>query len=456
MLLLGSATRRPHGGLDVADLDLNLARRYLLSMTEGLHTVLSDLESLKALLFHEPVVPTISVHPGQSLQSVIDQASSGSILQLEEGTYSGAIKIDKPLTILPRNSIAPGRVKPLDPPVKIVSTGDTVQITGHSVTVHGLSFHSLDPKSQIVTILGTNTKLDRCVVLGDPQKGQHRGICPHGIDSIIVGCYIDECWEIGRDAQGICGWNGTNGLKILDCYIGGGAQSIMFGGADSSSAIAIPRDILIEGCTLSKSPDWYAVKAQIKCALELKCAINVTVKNCIMEYAGISQGQGAYLIVLTPRNQSGKATWSTVQEVRIENCACRFGGGCVNFLGADDTYPSGPLAHITIKNVLFDAINPLGITKGAGRAFLFNHGGDDFTIDGVTINGENLASIGYFTNPPPTNLNIRNLKSSPSKYGWFVDKVGPGLDRVQVFAPDSIIYVHDTDPGATGYPSFSR
>jgi hypothetical protein len=97
---------------------------------------------------------------------------------------------------------------------------------------------------------------------------------------------------------------------------------------------------------LSKNPAWYAQHVQIKNAFELKCAINVKLTNSILEYAGTSAGQGAYLIVLTPRNQDGGAPWSTVQNVLIENCIGRYAGGVAQFLGRDDGNESDVLGVV--------------------------------------------------------------------------------------------------------------
>src|SRR5581483_7829269 len=160
-------------------------------------------------------------------------------------------------------------------------------------------------------------------------KGQRRGIRAEGTATQIVRTYVGEIWRVGLETQAVGCSNGCNDLLIDDCTLMGAAQAFMAGGADSDSEAAMPQNITIRNSTLTKDPAWYTKHAQIKNALELKAAINVTVEDCLLEYAGISEGQGGYVIVLTPRNQDGHAPWSRVQNVLFNRCRARFGGGAV-------------------------------------------------------------------------------------------------------------------------------
>jgi hypothetical protein len=180
---------------------------------------------------------------------------------------------------------------------------------------------------------------------------------------------------------------------------------------------------------------------QIKNALELKCAIDVTVSECLLQYAGISEGQGAYLIVLTPRNQDGAAPWSTVQRVLIERIHGVMGGGCVSFMGSDYSHPSGPLKDIVIREALFDGIDPQGPTKGDGRCFFFTRAPQHVTLENITVKAKNMTSNIYLGpyEMPPTGLVLRNLVLPAATYPIKIDGGGQGEAALKAWAPDVIM-----------------
>lgn len=322
-----------------------------------------------------------------------------------------------------------------------------LRITGNDIVLSGIEVKHPSPLTDIVRISGARVTMDRCRVLGDPTLGGKRGISAGGSAMTIVRCYIDDCWQPAQDAQAI--WAGdmpAPGLAITDCYLGGGAQSVMIGGADPVSESHIPRDIAIRGCTLSKNLQWLVDRRQIKCALELKDAIGVIVEHCVFEYAGTSQGQGAYLIVLTPRNQGGAAPFSTVADVVIQNCTGAHASGILNMLGTDNVNPSGPLINVTMRDCQFSDIDPLGVTKmaqpkGAGRLFLFGDGPKRVTLDGITVTGQNLSALGYFYGVPPTGLSISRMALPPSSYGWKAEGASGGMGRAALlrYAPDAVL-----------------
>jgi hypothetical protein len=160
------------------------------------------------------------------------------------------------------------------------------------------------------------------------------------------------------------------GMTVDDCYIAGASQSILFGGADSATQSSMPHDIVIMNSTLTKDPAWYAAGYVIKVALEFKACVNCDVHDCILEYAGTSEGQGGYLIDATVRNQDGNAAWSTVTNVTVRSCTGGHAAGIVSILGTDNVHPSGLMDGFSLTNCSFTNIDPTGITGGAGRIYL--------------------------------------------------------------------------------------
>jgi hypothetical protein len=216
----------------------------------------------------------------------------------------------------------------------------------------------------------------------------------------------------------------------------------MFGGGDTPSSDLIPTGIRITRSTLTKRPEWFGMGWQIKNSFELKNAKNVYVADTIMEYAGMAEGQGAYSGVMTPRNQDGGSKWSCVEDVLIERCRCSIAGGCLSLMGSDYMHPSGMLRNFTIRDVLYELIDPWGITGGTGNCIFIQRAPEHVTIERVTIRGTHLNAALYFgPDMPPPWLTIRDVvvpaafteAHENDPYLWKIDSGGQGQSAVQAF-----------------------
>lgn len=400
--------------------------------------------------------PPIRVTAGKSLQPIIDQAPAGARLELEPATYVGCLKLTKPITIAPSTPIADARASAIAPvTIRGEADADTIDVRGDQVLLAGIAVRHSNPDFGLVNIAGGFTTLDRVTALGDPTRGQHIGFRLHGSDTIVQRCYVDDVFAFGRDTTAAGGWDGGARIVIDDSYLSAGAETVMFGGADSASADRVPRDISITRSRLTKNPAWFARGVQIKNALELKSAVNVKVQDCVLEYAGISGGQGGYLIVLTVRNQDGAAPWSTIQNVVIERCLARYGGGGANILGLDDSYKSVRMSNVTLRQIKFANIDPQGITKGDAREFMIGGAPNQLTLEAITVEAQNMnGGSQVYLNPPfPTQLVLRNLKLAPAEYGLKIDAGGMGLAAFKAAMPDAILEQVGDGAGATTYPT---
>jgi len=382
------------------------------------------------------------IKQGQNIQQVLESNPAESQFELEAGVYNGPVNFS---SISSNKHLFNNAGNP--DAVSIISKAgpSCIGISANSshISLVNLTFKNNNQLGSIIDIYGSDVKIENCKLLGSPINGQHRGIAANGASISIVRTRIEDCFLVGRDAQAICGWTGTENLLIDNCYLEGGAQSVMFGGADPENIFRIPTNIKIINSVLTKKLEWYSMSSvpQMKCALELKNCKNFYCFNNTLEYAGTAQGQGSFIIVLTPRNQSGKASYSTVQNALIEHCVCRFGGGCVNFLGGDTNWPSGPLRNITIADTEFSEINHV-LWKGSGRIFQFIKAPQNIVLQDLSIrgiDGQQLNSNAYFIGEPPTNLVMKNIKWPTTKYGMKIDDGGSGLDAVKKYCP-SLVY----------------
>src|SRR5690606_34640489 len=97
----------------------------------------------------------------------------------------------------------------------------------------------------------------------------------------------------------------------------------------------------------------------VKNLIELKNAQNVTVDGNVIENVWAA-GQNGYAIVLTPRNQSGGASWVRVRDVTFSNNIIRNAAGVLTLVGYDDLAVSQQTRRVTFSNNLIYNIDPQG------------------------------------------------------------------------------------------------
>jgi len=407
----------------------------------------------------ETIVPA-----GADLQSYINAASPNAVLVLEAGIYEGSVQIEKPITIKALNYQGQ---KPSRDMQSVILGNDSTAMrilnldSSGWVKLLGIGITNANNQGSGIDIYGVQTEITNCAVWGDPTNGLRRGILANGQVMTITNIWMDDIILPGRDSQCIMGYDGTDNLTINGAYLCGGAETIMFGGGDSQAEDRMPKNIRIENFHLTKKREWYQEGMQIKNAFELKAANNVYVNNGLMEYAGMSEGQRGFIILLSVRNQDGTAPWTTVKNVTIENVNCRYGGACVSVLGIDDNQPSVMMESVVLRNLNFTNIDPTGITGGSGNCIQFSSACKAVTFDSISIEGKNLNSLGYF--PPagqqPIQLTLRNWKFPETAYGWKIDAGGmdvpPAHDKLSAYMPDMVYEITANDPGASpGFPQF--
>src|SRR5262249_41210289 len=85
-----------------------------------------------------------------------------------------------------------------------------------------------------------NLIVDRCYIHGNPTENARRGVNVNSASTAIIDSYISEIHEVGADSQTICGWNGPGPFKIVNNYLEGAGENVMFGGADASIKNLVP------------------------------------------------------------------------------------------------------------------------------------------------------------------------------------------------------------------------
>ena len=98
--------------------------------------------------------------------------------------------------------------------------------------------------------------IDRVYAHGDFYKGMKRGIALNSIRTDILNSYISDIKAVNADSQGIAGYNGAGPFRIINNYIEGAAENILFGGADPRVTNLVPSNIEIRRNHLYKPLSW--------------------------------------------------------------------------------------------------------------------------------------------------------------------------------------------------------
>lgn len=413
----------------------------------------------------------IRVPPGGNVQAAIESASGGDIVELQAGAvYSGTISLpNKPLTDFVTIQSSAANTLPIDKRVSPAQKASMATIVAgilgrpavsaangsHHYRFVGIEFTASSSfyNYGLVTLgsgesqaakLPHDIEIDRSYFHPHKTGVARRGVALNSADTTIKNSYFEGFGYPGEEAQGICGWTGTRNVKIVNNYIEGGAENIMFGGADPNSADLTPMDIEIRGNHLSKPEAWNG-KATVKTLFELKNAKRVQFKDNLLT----NNWKGSAFRI-TVRNQDNGAPFSTIEDVVIrDNIIDRSGEG-INILGRDDTYPSQTLKRLTIENNLFLNLAGGNGFEGSGY-FIQIADGEDVTITNNTV--FNSGNITTFYGTLPKNFVFRDNITGHGNYGIH-GPVDLNSDRARaMFQNNVFMNLNEVSPDDQAFPA---
>jgi hypothetical protein len=417
---------------------------------------------------------TLIVPLGGDFQAALNVSQPGDTIILQAGaTYIGPfilpVKSGSSFVTIQSSSLsllpAPGvRVTPANASAmpKLVSAGSGSPVvqtvpSAHHFCFVGIEFTLLDANAFVydLIMLGNGTTaqnsltqvphhfvFDRCYIHGLPNIHVKRGISVNSAYTDILNSYISEIKEVGTDTQAICGWNGPGPFRIINNYLEAAGENILFGGADIPIPNLVPSDIEIRQNYITKQLSWrigdpsYAgTHWSVKNLFELKNAQRVTFDGNVLEY-NWGDGQDGSAMLITPRNQSGAAPWTVVQDVQITNNVVRHSGNGLQILGHDTYNLSLPSKRITIDNNLFVDID--GATwNSAGKFAVIGGGGDQIIFNHNTVfQSGNIMSI---YGDPTTNFVFNNNLLPHNVYGIIGDGGTAGLATLSLYMPGAVM-----------------
>jgi hypothetical protein len=427
--------------------------------------------------------PTRLLSQGDDLQRAIDSAVAGDVIALAPGAiFKGPITLPKKsgdgwITIRTKipDGVFPMRGVRVDPSraslMPIIESSSGSAITADE-GAHHYCFVGIHVRPQPGTFLYTLIALganetsvedlphhivfERCYLHGDPKVGGRRGIALNSRYTAVVDSYLSDFKEQGADSQALCGWRGLGPFCIINNYLEGAGENVMFGGGDPTIINLVPSDIEVRHNHFSKpltwrigDPSYQGVPWTVKNLFELKNAQRVLIDGNVFEYNWL-HSQNGFAILFTPRNQDGGAPWCTVRDITFTNNILRHSGSGMNVSGSDDNHPSEQTKRIRIANNIFVDINgsPWG---GAGRLFQLLCGLADVTIEHNTA--FQAGDVTYADGAPNTGFVFRNNLAPVNETGI----TGRGVvaqDALTQYYPGAV-FVKNVLAGAkaTSYPA---
>ncbi|HEX8352522.1 MAG TPA: hypothetical protein VF611_06480, partial [Pyrinomonadaceae bacterium] len=415
---------------------------------------------------------TRTLGAGASLQQALDAAQPGDTLVLEAGAVfvgpftlpnkqgDGWITIQSSaLAQLPGDG---GRVSPAhaalmpkvlspgfgEPALKTAPgahhyrfVGVEISTTNTGANVYDLVRLGADDSTQsTLASVPHHLVLDRCYIHALTYQSLKRGIALHSAETSIINSHISGFKVVGQEAQAIGSWNGPGPFRIINNYLEGAGEALLFGGATPTLPGLVPSDIEVRRNHLAKDPAWYpshpsyaGTRWSVKNIFELKSARRVVVDGNLFENNWLDAQQG-YAIIFTPRpNDSGAA--AVVEDVEFTNNIVRHVAAGIHIAGQDDlsTSPYAVIARrIRIANNLFYDLN-YEAWGGDGAFLKIGAGVESVTVDHNTVDHRGNITKAWGQTMP--GFVFTNNLMAHNDYGIMGGDASPGLLTLSMYFP---------------------
>ena len=428
-----------------------------------------------------PTGNTIRVNAGGNLQTAINNARPGDSIVLQAGTtFTGPFTLPNKGASTQwihirssgvANLPAPGnRVSPANAVdmATIVGAGSPVIALSTQDGAHHYRFIGIEFKPAPGTFtnglirLGSGAEtsasqfphdivVDRCYIHGDPNLGGRRGVVLNGASSSVIDSYVSDWKEAGADSQAIAGWSGPGPFKIVNNFLEGAGENVMFGGSDPRIAGLVPSDIEIRGNYVSKPVAWRTQNWTIKNLFELKNARRVLLDGNIFDTAWASSQD--FAINIKSANEGGKAPWSVTEDFTMRNNIVRHVPSAIKICGLScDGATTAQGRRFLVQNNLFDDVRS-ATWGGTGTFLQTGNPVPDLVIDHNTVihDGSTFSGGDGGSN---TGFQFTNNIVQRGPYGFKGSGAGDGKGTLNTYFP-GFVFTNNLLAGATpsSYPA---
>jgi len=262
--------------------------------------------------------------------------------------------------------------------------------------------------------------IDRTYIHGHATLNTRRCVALNSAYSAVVDSYLADCHGHGFDSQAICGWNGPGPFKIVNNYLEGSGENVMFGGGDPGIHGLVPSDIEIRNNYFYKPLAWKG-RWTVKNLFELKNAQRVLVEGNVFENNWVD-AQSGFALVFKSENQDGGAPWSVTRDLTFRGNKISNVASGVDILGTAGN-ATEPANRILIRDNVFEK---LGAPELGGTGILWELVGNPSEITLEHNTGFAVKTALMLDDLQKTYVKVLNNIVTRGSYGIFGSGQGEG------------------------------
>ena len=283
---------------------------------------------------------TIRVPANGNLQAALDAAQPGDrVLLAPNATYVGSFRL-KPKSgsgwiVVQTETSLPAEGVRMTPSLatssrlaKLVSPGDNKpalqtdpKAAGWRIVGVEITVRSSETNLNTLVRLGSSSRaeqgtladvptrivLDRTYIHGTATLTLIRCIQLQSASTAIIDSWVSDCHAKGFDSQAIVGWNGPGPFKIVNNYLEGAGENVMFGGANPTIAGLVPSDIEFRRNHVFKPTSWQG-RWTVKNLFELKMGRRILIEGNVFENVWVDGQRGNAFVLKSDNGQTADIT----------------------------------------------------------------------------------------------------------------------------------------------------
>ena len=378
---------------------------------------------------------TITVNPGQSIQSAINSANDGDTVVVNEGTYYENVEIYKQITLTANGNVNIIAANTQNPVITVKTSGTIVKNFKLSNSLVGVQYYGSVSNNQLINniIQGTGTSYGNGIsfslgtVSNNLVEGNTISNVLHGIlfnDGNVNNVVDGNSVTLGGDGAGIFSLDGSTGMTITNNFVTNAQDAI----ACASYNGGLGDCFTIAGNTLTNSVNGFWMKLS-----NSLIAYNI-VTGCSVSGYDISGVNNKIINNTATSNQVVGIIadqWGVSDNVAISGNVLTYNGAGINTNSPDATITNNYVWH-----------NGIGIVSTGGSSVITgnNAGGNspDYIIQGSS-NTQNNPTQQEYPVPVIVKPNDPPAASSSTVKVPYVVRTSPS--NMKTISRTAIIYV---------------